>query len=59
MDTFDMLQKILRTFFYLLALAALVGFFMQSFMNHPNNWWMYCGVGAIACSLIRFFLRMM
>lgn len=56
MDTFKQIQNILRYLFYILGVAAIIGFVMAE-QGHPNSWWMYCGLGAIGCSLIRFILR--
>jgi len=57
MDPFEMIQRVLRILFYVLVVFALVGFAAEKFFDAPNVYWMYCGVGAIGCSLIRFVLR--
>ena len=57
MDPVVFMQKFLRIAFYILVVAALAGFAADRYFDLPNTYWIWCGVGAIGCSLIRFFLR--
>lgn len=57
MDPIDITQKILRFLFYLFVAATLVGFSAEKWFDYPNTYWVWCGMGAIGTSLIRFFLR--
>lgn len=57
MDPIEFMQKLLRILFYVLVVAALAGFAAEYFLNYPNTYWLWCGMGAIGCSVIRFFLR--
>lgn len=57
MDPIDITQKILRFLFYLFVAATLIGFSAEKWFDYPNTYWVWCGMGAIGTSLIRFFLR--
>ena len=57
MDPIDIMQKVLRILFYVLVAGALVGFAQNHWFGHPNTYWIWCGLGAIGASLVRFFLR--
>lgn len=57
MDPIDFMQKFLRILFYVLVIAALAGYAAEYFFNYPNTYWIWSGMGAVGCSVIRFFLR--
>lgn len=57
MDPIDFMRKALRILFYVLVVAALVGFAADRYFDYPNSYWVWAGMGAIGCSVIRFFLR--
>lgn len=57
MDPIDITQKVLRFLFYLFVAATLIGFSAEKWFDYPNTYWVWCGMGAIGTSLIRFFLR--
>jgi len=57
MDPIEFMQKLLRILFYVLVVAALAGFAAEYFLHYANTYWIWCGMGAIGCSVIRFFLR--
>lgn len=59
MNSFDVFQKVLRILFYVCVVLTLVCYAAQRWFDLPNPYWMYCGVGAVGCSLVRFFLRFM
>lgn len=59
MDPIDFTQKFLRILFYVLVAAALVGFAAERWFDTPNTYWIWCGMGAIGASVIRYFLRFM
>ena len=52
-------QKILRLAFYALVAATLVCWLLSRYQGLEPRWWMYCGLAAIGCSVIRFFTRFM
>lgn len=57
----DLFIKILRWIFYILGIAC-IGFFVAYKYSEPQNedyflYCMYCGLGAIGLSCIRFVLR--
>lgn len=57
MDPIDITQKVLRIVFYVLVAAAIYGFVQDHWFSNPNTYWIWCGLGAIGASLVRFFLR--
>lgn len=56
-EPLDFMQKLLRILFYVFVAAALLLFAAEKWFDYPNTYWMWCGMGAIGCSLVRFFLR--
>ena len=59
MDPLDLIPKLLRILFYVFVLVAIGGYCADRWFDLPNTLWIWSGVGAIGCSLIRFFLRFM
>jgi len=59
MDPIDFMQRFLRILFYVLVIATVVGFVAERYYDYPNTYWIWCGMGAIGASVIRFFLRFM
>lgn len=57
MDPIIFMQKLLRILFYVFVVATLVGFAAERWYDYPNTYWVWCGLGAVGTSLIRFFLR--
>lgn len=57
MDVIDFVQKLLRILFYIFVLITLVGFAAEKWFDMPNTYWVWCGMGAMGTSLIRYFLR--
>lgn len=57
MDPIDFMQKFLRILFYVLVVAAIAGYAAERWFDMPNTYWIWCGMGAIGASIIRFFLR--
>ena len=57
MDPIEFMQKLLRILFYVCVIAAIIGFVADRYFDTPNTYWLWCGLGAIGCSVIRFFLR--
>lgn len=57
MDPIEFMQKFLRILFYVLVVATLGCFAAEKWFDYPNTYWIWCGMGAIGTSLIRFFLR--
>lgn len=58
MDPIIVVCRILRYLFYILVAATLVLFALDHYGSYTNPYWVYCGCGAIGCSVIRFFLKM-
>lgn len=59
MDPIELFQKILRILFYVLVAGALIGFAAERWFDTPNVYWMWCGLGAIGASIMRFVMRFM
>lgn len=57
MDPIDFMQKFLRILFYVFVVVTLVGFAAEKWLDYPNTYWVWSGLGAIGASVIRFFLR--
>lgn len=57
MDSFEIFQKVLRYLFYVLVTVALVCYAAERWFDAPNAYWLYSGLGAIGCSLIRLVMR--
>ncbi len=57
MNEFAIIQKVLRYLFYLLVAATAVLWALSHYQNLDARYWIFCGMGAIGCSLLRFFLR--
>lgn len=57
MDPIDFMLKLLRILFYVFVVAALIGYAAESWFDTPNTYWIWCGLGAVGTSVIRFFLR--
>ena len=53
----ELFLKVIRILFYVFVAVALIGFAAQQWFGFPNDYWLYSGLFAIGCSLIRFFLR--
>lgn len=50
-------QKILRLLFYVLVAATVALWLLSHYRGLEPRWWVYCGLAAIGCSVIRFFTR--
>jgi len=57
MDPIIFMQKLLRILFYVFVAITLVCYCAERFYEWPNTYWVWCGLGAIGTSLVRFFLR--
>lgn len=57
MNEFAIIQKILRYLFYLLVAATVVFWALAHYQHLDDRYWIFCGVGAVGCSMLRFFLR--
>lgn len=59
MDPILFTMRLLRILFYVLVVATLVLYLLARYQGWPDNYWIWCGMGTIGCSIIRFFLKMM
>ena len=57
MDPIEFMQKLLRILFYVFVVVTLVCYAAERLYEWPNTYWVWCGLGAVGTSLIRFFLR--
>lgn len=57
MDPIIFMQKFLRILFYIFVVATLGFYVAERWYDWPNTYWVWCGLGAVGTSLIRFFLR--
>lgn len=57
MDPFVFFMKLLRVLFYVCVAATLICYSAERWFDMPNPYWIWCGLGAVGTSLIRFFLR--
>lgn len=57
MDPIEFMQKLLRILFYVFVAVTLVCYAAERWYECPNTYWVWCGLGAVGTSLIRFFLR--
>lgn len=59
MDPLVFLFKALRVLFYIFVIATAVCFALSHFNGLPENYWIWCGCGAIGTSVLRFFIKFM
>jgi len=59
MDPLVFLFKALRVLFYIFVIATGVCFALSYFKGFPENYWIWCGCGAIGTSVLRFFIKFM
>lgn len=57
MNELAIIQKVLRYLFYLLVIATAVLWTLSHYQQLDDRYWIFCGIGAIGCSMLRFFLR--
>lgn len=57
MDPIIFMQKLLRILFYVFVVVTLVCYASERWYDWPNTYWVWCGLGAVGTSLIRFFLK--
>lgn len=57
MNEIVLIHKILRYLFYLLVVATIVLWCGTHYQGIDDKYWMICGVCAVGCSVVRFFLR--
>ena len=59
MDPLIFAFKALRVLFYILVIATAICYALSYYQGLPENYWIWCGFGAVGTSVIRFFLKMM
>lgn len=59
MDPLVIAFKVLRIVFYVFVIATGICFALSYYQGLPDNYWIWCGCGAIGTSVIRFFLKFM
>lgn len=59
MDPLIFAFKALRVLFYIFVIATAVCYALSYYQGFPENYWIWCGCGAIDTSVIRFFLKFM
>lgn len=59
MDPLIFAFKALRVLFYIFGIATAVCYALSYYQGFPENYWIWCGCGAIGTSVIRFFLKFM
>jgi hypothetical protein len=57
MNELVLIQKALRYLFYAFVVATVVLFFLSKYQGMDAQYWIICGMCAIACSILRFVLR--
>jgi hypothetical protein len=57
MNEIVLIQKVLRYLFYGLVIATAICWALSHYKGVDDQYWLYCGMGAIGCSLLRFVLR--
>ena len=51
-------HKLLRLAFYVLVTATLILWLLSRYQGLEPRWWIYCGLAAVGCSMVRFFTRL-
>lgn len=59
MDPLVFLFKALRVLFYIFVIATGVCFALSYYNGLTENYWIWCGCGAIGTSVLRFFIKLM
>jgi len=59
MDPLIFAFKALRVLFYIFVAATAICYALSYYQGLSENYWIWCGCGAIGTSAIRFFLKFM